>query len=91
MSLVRLRIDIERKLRGLARGNGVAVENVGVGQLLQQLRQAGVLPASVAQFEAALQAFNAAVHGVDVAPEAAAAATAAGTRFLADLDRMNRP
>jgi hypothetical protein len=91
MSLVRLRIDIERKVRGLAQGSGVAAENVGSRQLLQQLRQAGVPPASAAQFEAALKAFNAAVHGVDVAPEAAAAATAAGTRFLADLDRMNRP
>jgi len=88
MSLVRLRIDIERELRALARRIGVVAGAQGIGTLLVELRRAGALPASAADFESALQAFNSAARGVDVAPEQAEAVTVSGTRFLDELRRL---
>jgi predicted nuclease of restriction endonuclease-like (RecB) superfamily len=91
MALVKLRIDIERTLRQLAQQQGVLDRPFAIGPMLQRLAEAGPLPQSAADFDEALRALNAAVHGVDVSADAAAAALEAGTRLLDELRQLKDP
>jgi predicted nuclease of restriction endonuclease-like (RecB) superfamily len=88
MSLVRLRIEIEQQLRPIAEAHGFSGRAAGIGLMLRELQRAGVLPSSGKAFQETLQVLNQASHGIDVAPEAADSAVAAGTTFLEDLRNM---
>lgn len=91
MSLVKLRIEIEQQLRRVADAQGISGRAVGIGSMLRALEQAGVLPGSERAFKETLQVLNRATHGIDIAPEAADQAVAAGSRFLEDLRDMKWP
>ena len=86
MSVVKLRIEIERALRDYAAAAGFAPPRpTGIGPMLQDLQRRGFAPPSARAFVEALRVMNEASHGVDVDPDAAARAVEVGTTFLADL------
>lgn len=86
MSVVKLRIEIERALRDYAAAAGFAPPRpTGIGPMLQDLQRRGLAPPSARAFVEALRVMNEASHGVDVDPDAAARAVEVGTTFLADL------
>ncbi len=82
MSLVRLRIEIERELRRI-RGGEVAP--LGIQTLVRDLVRGGRLPASALEVTHDLRMLNEAVHGLDVQPESAARAEEVAQRFLSEL------
>jgi predicted nuclease of restriction endonuclease-like (RecB) superfamily len=86
MSVVKLRIEIERALRDFTAVSGVASKNpTSISLVLRELKHRGIAPASTDRFLEALRVMNAAVHGLDVDPAAAAQAVSIGTEFLAEL------
>jgi predicted nuclease of restriction endonuclease-like (RecB) superfamily len=90
MSVVKLRIEIERAVRDLASERGVVFDRpVGITNMLRDLRRQGLVPASTEQMLGALRVMNEASHGVDVGSDAAKRAVAIGAVFLADLKALN--
>jgi predicted nuclease of restriction endonuclease-like (RecB) superfamily len=87
MSLLRLRIDIEREVRTRLDPPSPH-DRLSVGQALAELARQGGAPAASEAVRDALQVMNKAAHGIDVSPEEADAAVAAATQFLADLKRL---
>jgi predicted nuclease of restriction endonuclease-like (RecB) superfamily len=87
MSVVRLRVEVERELRAMLATRGVDTRRLGIGTMLKELDRDGALPHSAHDFEAALRVMNEAAHGVDVDPHAIAEAAKVGARFLDDLKR----
>lgn len=86
MSVVRLRIEIERALRDLAEKKGIVFDRpVGIMNMLRDLRKNGAMPASTDEMLRALRIMNEASHGVDVDPDAAKRAVEVGTVFLTEL------
>lgn len=86
MSVVKLRIEIERALRNLAAARGVVVNRpVGIMNMLRDLQRQGLAPASTEQMLGSLRAMNEASHGVDVDTDVAKRAVEVGTIFLAEL------
>lgn len=84
MSVVKLRIEIERSLRDLAVVKGVAANRpVGIMNMLRDLQRHGIAPASTQEMLRALRVMNEASHGVDA--DAAKQAVDIGTVFLAEL------
>ena len=91
MSVVKLRIEIERALRDHAAANGFApTRPAGIGHMLQDLERRGLAPPSTRTFIEALRVMNEASHGVEVDPDAAEHAVSVGTAFLAELTDQNR-
>ena len=86
MSVVKLRIEIERALRDYAAAQGFAPAlPVGIGAMMQDLQRRGLAPAGAEAFIEAVRVMNAASHGVDVDPDAAGRAIRLGAEFLAEL------
>ena len=86
MSVVKLRIEIERALRDLAAARGVVVNRpVGIMNMLRDLQRQGLAPASTEQMLGSLRAMNEASHGVDVDTDVAKRAVEVCTIFLAEL------
>lgn len=86
MSIVKLRIEIERALRDLAAERNVTFDSpAGIMNMLQDLRRQGSMPASTEQMLGALRVMNAASHGADVSADVAMQAVETGTLFLAEL------
>lgn len=86
MSVVKLRIEIERALRDLAAARGIAMNRpVGIMNMLRDLQRQGLAPASTEQMLGALRVMNEASHGVDVDADAAKRAVDIGTVFLTEL------
>ncbi|WP_453998087.1 PDDEXK nuclease domain-containing protein [Afipia felis] len=91
MSVVKLRIEIERTLRDYAATKGFAPTHpIGIGPMLQDLQRRGLAPPSTGAFVEALRVMNEASHGVDVDSDAAEHAVSIGTAFLAELTDQNR-
>ncbi|HTJ94431.1 MAG TPA: DUF1016 domain-containing protein, partial [Pararobbsia sp.] len=89
MSVVKLRIEIERILREILFDNDLASKApAGIGNMLSELHQRGLAPASTERFLESLRVMNSAVHGVDVDPMSAEQAVEIGTAFLAELRGM---
>lgn len=88
LALAGLRIEIERRLVGIAEGAGIdARRRRGIGDLMHQLVRREVLNATeFSILKEMLRLLNAAVHGAKVEPEAADWALSLGPRFLASLD-----
>lgn len=86
MSLVRLRIDVERRLRILATRHGVQNQS-GISDLLGAMQRLGILPASARSFHKVLPSLHAVAHGIEVSGAEAEAATTACVQFIADLDQ----
>lgn len=91
MSVVKLRIEIERAVRDFATANGVGpTRPTGIGNMLRDLDRRGLAPAGTGRFLDTLRVMNEASHGVEVDSEAAARAVEIGTAFLAELIEHGR-
>lgn len=90
ISILKLRIEVERELRALLQSRGLQMTRVSIGQMLRELRQNGTVPESTREFEMALRAMNEAAHGFDVDAASAAQAVQVGTRFLDELKRLGQ-
>ena len=87
MSVVKLRVEVERELRALLEPGGADPRRSGIRQMLQELQRGGIVPPSARDFETALRVMNDAAHGFDVDPDAAAEAVRIGSRLLEELKR----
>ncbi len=87
ISLVKLRIEIERKMRSLLVSKGFEPLGIGMQQMLDMLLKAGITPESAEQFSQSLKAMHMAAHGLDVDEETASSAISIGTRFLEELSK----
>lgn len=86
MSVVKLRIEIERALRGLTAARGFTPKRpTNINSVLRELKERGVAPPSTDRFLEALPIMNEAAHGLDVDSTAVAQAISVGTTFLAEL------
>jgi predicted nuclease of restriction endonuclease-like (RecB) superfamily len=86
MSLVKLRIEIERALRNLLMARGdVSSRPMSIGAVLHDLKQRGMAPRSTDRFLEALRIMNEAAHGFDIDPAMADQAVSIGTEFLSEL------
>lgn len=86
MSIVKLRIEIERTLRDIMRENGIAVRPpAGLGNMLGELHRRGLAPKSTTPLLDAVRVMNQAAHGLDVFAESAQRAVDIGTVFLTEL------
>ncbi len=85
MTLVKLRIDIERELRALIEGDGVESDRPLVLSEMVRLNE-GVrdLP-STKDFIGIVNSLNKAAHGIDIPAEEAERASATANRFLFDI------
>lgn len=90
MSVVKLRIEIERALRTFVAARAdVSSRPMSIGAVLQDLKQRGIAPPSTDRFLEALRVMNEAAHGFDVDPAAAERAVSIGTEFLAELSGLS--
>jgi hypothetical protein len=87
MSVVQLRVEVERELRTLMGSRGAETRWSGIGQMLRELQTSATLSPSTADFETVLRVMNDAAHGIDVDPLAAEEAVRIGSRFLDELKR----
>jgi predicted nuclease of restriction endonuclease-like (RecB) superfamily len=85
ISLVKLRIEIERALNDLAKANGILIKTVSVRRLVEELQRAQLLPASAGHVLRIVDDMNRAAHGADVDATAAEEAIQIGGQFLAEL------
>jgi predicted nuclease of restriction endonuclease-like (RecB) superfamily len=90
MSVVKLRIEVERELRERLRSRGRETRRLGILHMLRELQADGAAPESMHAFESALRVMNEVVHGFDVDPAVAEQAVKVGTRFLEELRRPGR-
>lgn len=91
LSVVKLRIEIERTLRELAKSYGLRKAQTTITAVLRELQRLGAAPPSAERFVDTLPIMNNAARGVDVDPSAAEAAIRAGTVFLAELRQLLKP
>ncbi|SEJ80922.1 Predicted nuclease of restriction endonuclease-like (RecB) superfamily, DUF1016 family [Sphingobium sp. AP50] len=85
MSLVRLRIEIERELRRLQNDEAASMRVTGIGQMLSDLQSRGQLNVDVESLRPAVNAMNRAAHGQDVEDSAAQEAERLGAALLEQL------
>ncbi|WP_085027878.1 PDDEXK nuclease domain-containing protein [Ensifer aridi] len=85
MSLVKLRIEVEREIRLLMTNETEGERPTALGPMLTELQQLGLAPQMVDRFRDALHTMNRAAHGLDVPPADAFEATETATSFLAEL------
>ena len=88
LAMAGLRIEIERRLRGIAASRGIDASRTSAGRLASQLAQHGAL----SQQEQSviidiLGTLNRAVHGAEVDPSAATWVMDVGPNLLASLDQ----
>jgi hypothetical protein len=92
LSVVKLRIEIERALREYASAGGfLPARPIGIGAMLEEFQRRGVAPPSTNRLLEALRVMNEAAHGINVDPEAAEHAVSIGTAFLAELNGSQTP
>ena len=66
MSLVKLRIEIERELRALSDDAGLVAGPLSIGVALVELANSGRAPQNTVRFQDALRILNQAAHEIDV-------------------------
>jgi hypothetical protein len=90
MSVVKLRIEIERTLRAFLAARGEPSNaSMSIGPILQDLKRRGLAPPSTDKFLKTLRLMNEAAHGLDIDPEATEQAITVGTEFLAELSAID--
>jgi hypothetical protein len=88
LSLVALRVAIERRLRELASTSGITVERPSITNLTRALEEAGQLTwQQAAALRDLLPTLNRAVHAGDITPELGASVVKFGSELLAGLDQ----
>ncbi|MGO7394940.1 YhcG family protein [Rhizobium ruizarguesonis] len=85
LSLVRVRMEVEREIRMLLDDRSPAERPVSLGILIGDLPQFGLSPQIVDRFRSALNVLNRAAHNMDVSAEDAATAAEVATAFLAEI------
>lgn len=86
MSLVKLRIEIERAVRALVIAHDLPLDSpMSIGLVLEELKKRGLAPASTDRFIGALHVMNRAAHGVDVGEAAVIDAVTIGNEFLTEI------
>jgi predicted nuclease of restriction endonuclease-like (RecB) superfamily len=88
MSLMRIRLEVERELRAQLLLKGRETRAFGILHMLRELEQFGQMPETSREFATALHAMNEAAHGLDVDPELAERAVQIGQNFLDELRRF---
>ena len=88
MSLVELRIEVERELRSAMASRGLEADTSGIGEMLHRFEPHAAVWEKMPEFEAALRSMNEAVHGLVVEPQAAEKALEAGRRLVEELRRL---
>ena len=89
LSLVAVRIEIERALRLLMTSRGLEPgRGVGIGRALRELKESGEVPSGTEAFVRTLATMNEAVHGIEVEPAVATEALRVASEFLAELRRL---
>jgi hypothetical protein len=90
MSLVKLRIDIERTLRTVIAANDLPVDSpMRIDVVLAELKTRGLAPPTTDRFRDALRIINQAAHGVALEGSVVADAVKVGRTFLAELLAMS--
>ncbi len=90
MSVVKLRIEIERASRTIAAAHGdISSQPMSIGTVLRDLKQRGIAPPSTDRLLEALRVMNEAAHGFDVDSAAAERAVSVGSEFLAELSAVD--
>jgi predicted nuclease of restriction endonuclease-like (RecB) superfamily len=88
ISVVKLRIEIERALRDTMSEHGLLpAKPIGIDNMLRALHERGLAPAGTERFLESLRVMNEAAHGLDVDPEISRRAAEIGAAFLAELTR----
>jgi hypothetical protein len=86
LSLVKLRIDVEREIRLLLNCAEEEKERpLGLASTLAELQKLGMAPSSIDRFRDALGTMNRAAHGLDVSDDEAAEAGDVATAFMSEL------
>jgi predicted nuclease of restriction endonuclease-like (RecB) superfamily len=88
MSVIKLRLEIEREVRRLLVARGLEEPKAGVGTALSELRKFGVAPATIKSFRNAWDAVNLAIHGHESDSEIVQHAVALGSALLANLRQL---
>ncbi|QHP66363.1 DUF1016 domain-containing protein [Bradyrhizobium sp. LCT2] len=89
MSLVKMRMEIERALHDFMDDHGFApTRPTGLSDMLRELHRRSLAPASTAQLLDSLRVMNEAAHGMDVDPTTAEQAVDVGTVFLNELQNL---
>jgi hypothetical protein len=90
LALVGFRIEVEKRLLGLAEKNGIRTERVSLARIVGDLQEKEILPVSAASGLSDLIGLgNRAAHGVRVEPEAAAWVMDVGPSILDTLEPPN--
>lgn len=89
LSVVKVRIEIERALNELAREHGLSLSVLGIGRLVRELQRQGLLSETANELLRVMDAMNRASHGVDVDTAKTQEAIQVGNRFLAELGAAN--
>lgn len=85
LSLIKLRMEIERELRLLIGIVGDSGPPSNIESAIEELAHQGLVPASVDRFRLALQVLNQAAHFRSIGEKEAREATAVAAAFLAEL------
>lgn len=85
MSLVRLRIEIERELRRLQDGEEAAVGPISIGGMLDAMQRRGLIAVDASALRPAVNAMNLAAHGHDVPVDTVETAERLGAALLEQL------
>jgi len=88
MSLVELRIEVERELRAVVGARGSQASPSNISEMLHQLGPDAGLWEGMPEFEAALHTMNRAANGITVEPQAAEKGLATGNLLLDELRRL---
>jgi hypothetical protein len=92
MSLVKLRIEIERALRSIVIQHDLPVDSpMSIAEVLEDLKKRHLAPSSTDRFIGALKVMNRAAHGVEHDAVAIADAVRIGNEFLAEISASSRP
>jgi predicted nuclease of restriction endonuclease-like (RecB) superfamily len=89
LSLLKLRMEIERSIRTLMASRGISSPRpIGLGIMLRELEQNGIQIPFTQDLRIAVDSMNKAVHGFEVSEEDAKEAEDIGAAFLAEIRRL---
>jgi predicted nuclease of restriction endonuclease-like (RecB) superfamily len=89
LSLLKLRMEIERSIRTLMASRGISSQRpIGLGIMLRELEQNGIQIPFTQDLRIAIDSMNRAVHGFEVSEEDAKEAEEIGAAFLAEIQRL---
>jgi hypothetical protein len=86
LALAGLRIEIEKRLKEVAKSRGLDADRQSIGYLLRRLPEGTLSQQEYSVLSDLIGLLNRAVHGADVDPSAAQWAMEVGPRLLAGLD-----